>query len=93
MGAGVLDLSALADRLLDGPVAKSELVFEVSASDKLFDPRPYVDCDKLRGQPVDPRAGLTIDLSDVAADCSRGDTPTRTSLGPARRPRSSPTTS
>jgi hypothetical protein len=60
------EVTALADRLLDGPVAKSELVFEVSACDKLFDPRPYVDWDKLRRQPADPRRTLTFDLSGVA---------------------------
>jgi helicase len=65
--AAATRLSALAERLLDGPVAKAELVFEVAACDKLFDPRPYVDWDKLRHQPVDPRANVAIDLSDVAA--------------------------
>jgi helicase len=61
-------LSALADRLLDGPVAKEELVFEIASCDKLFDPRPYIDWDKLRRQPTDPRASLDLDLSQVAAD-------------------------
>jgi helicase len=78
--AAATRLAALTDRLLDGPVSKSELVFEVSACDKLFDPRPYVDWDKLRRQPVDPRAGLTIDLSDVAADAALRQTLTRSYL-------------
>lgn len=66
--AAATRLSALADRLLDGPVAKAELVFAVASCDKLFEPRPYIVWDKLRHQPVDPRATMTLDLSAVAGD-------------------------
>jgi helicase len=75
--AAATRLSALADRLVDGPLAKEELVYEVACCDKLFDPRPYIDWDRARGQPADPRPGLTIDLSDVPADTALCQTMTR----------------
>lgn len=64
--AAATRLSALADRLLEGPVAKVELVFEIASCDALFERRPYIDWDKLRRQPADPRGTLTFDLSGVA---------------------------
>ncbi|MGH2781595.1 MAG: DEAD/DEAH box helicase, partial [Thermoleophilaceae bacterium] len=75
--AAATRLSALADRLLDESIAKQELVYEVASSDKLFDPRPYIDWDRARGQPTDPRPSLAIDLTDVPADSALGQTMTR----------------
>lgn len=78
--AAATRLSELADRLLDGPVAKEELIFEIASCDKLFDPRPYVDWDRTRRQPIDPRASLAIDLSEVAADAPLRQAMTRSQL-------------
>lgn len=75
--AAATRLSALADRLLDESIAKQELVYEVASCDKLFDPRPYIDWDRARGQPTDPRPSLAIDLTDVPADSALGQTMTR----------------
>ncbi|HJU36256.1 MAG TPA: DEAD/DEAH box helicase [Gaiellaceae bacterium] len=58
-------LSTLADLLREGPIGEVELVFEIANCDQLFDRRPYIDWDKLRGMPVDPRTNLRFDLTDV----------------------------
>ena len=60
-------LSALADRLRDGSVGEVELVFEIAGCDRLFEPRPWIDWDKLRRMPVDPRTTVSFDLSGVGA--------------------------
>jgi ATP-dependent DNA helicase len=78
--AAATRLSALADGLLEGPLTKEELVYEVASCDKLFDPRPYIDWDRARGQPTDPRPSLTIDLSTVAADTALHQAMTRSYL-------------
>jgi helicase len=72
--AAATRLSALADRLLDESIAKQALVYEVASCDRLFDPRPYIDWDRARGQPTDPRPSLAIDLTDVPADSALGQT-------------------
>lgn len=66
--AAAARLSKLAERLLDGPISKEELVFSVASCDDLFEPRPYSDWDRVLRQPVDPRPGLRIDLSNVPSD-------------------------
>jgi hypothetical protein len=73
--AAAARLSTLAEQLLEGLICKEELVFAVASHDNLFEPRPYSDWDRVRRQPVDPRPGLRIDLTNVTPDA-----PLRTAL-------------
>jgi replicative superfamily II helicase len=61
-------LVELADRLVDGAIAKEELLFEVSACDGVFGGRPYSEWDKLRRQPKDPRPTAGLVPSAFSAD-------------------------
>lgn len=60
--AAATRLSSLADALVDGPVPKADLIFTVASCDDVFEARPYVEWDRLRGQPVDPRPTLGVDM-------------------------------
>jgi len=53
-------LSQLADRFVSGDVGRAGVAFAVASCDALFDPRPYIEWDRLRHQPVDPRPGLGL---------------------------------
>lgn len=62
--AAATRLVALAERLVEGEVAKGELLFQVAVCDGLFDGRPYVEWDKTQRKPIDPRTRMNVLASD-----------------------------
>ena len=66
--AAAMRLVELADRMVGGLVSRPELLFEVASCDNLFERRPYIDWDRLRRVPHDPRESLDLAASDFGGD-------------------------